>query len=81
MYDLFGLTESGPITAIRVISFSSRLISAFVFNAWVVVDLPIMNACKVHDGLRLTWLDTPKTDVLAIVQADQRLLVSAKQLI
>ena len=55
--------------------------SAFVFNAWVVVDLPIMDACTVHDGLRLTWLDTTKTDVLAIVQADQRLLVSAKQLI
>ena len=55
-------------------SFSSRLISAFVFNACVVVVyLLCLDACKEQGGLHLTWLDTPETDFLAIVQADQPL--------
>ena len=37
------------------------------------VYLLCLDVCTVHDGLRLTWLDTPKTDVLAIIQTDQRL--------
>ena len=66
----------------RFISFSNRLISTFVFNARVVVDLPILFRCIYSTGrFAFDLVGYPKTDVLAITHADQCLLISAKQLL